>query len=154
MSELAAKDPDVAAEYDIDFHDELVTEAPRRQWLDLDTVVFYPQVDGWYFQVTTAGRTGTNYPSAIPRASGETVTDGSVVLLCKHPNDASVALINSADWTVPLGITKDSQRQVRARAFATFSGGTDGVDYDVLCRITPSAGPPIERTITIPVRAQ
>jgi hypothetical protein len=34
------------------------------------------------------------------------------------------------------------------------SGGTDGVDYEVLCRMTPTSGNVKEKTITVKVRAQ
>lgn len=151
---LGEKDPDVAAEYFVDFHDEIVQEATRRTTFESGVFLFYPRDTGFYYEVTTAGKTGAHYPHEIPRASGETVSDGSAVLTCRHPDDATIPEVSSVTWTVPDGIVKDSQREVGTIAYITLSGGTDGVDYEILCRMTPTAGDVIEQTITIPVRAQ
>ena len=108
---------------------------------------------GFYYECTTAGRTSAHYPT-WPRAAAETVTDGSVVWTARHPTGSSIPTITSAVWTVPTGLTLDAQSEIGLVAFITVSGGTDGVDYDVLCRMTPSSGNVVEQTITIPVRAQ
>lgn len=150
---LATKDPDVAAEYGIDFHDQMVFEAARRTAFALAAVLYYPIDTGWYYEVTTAGKTASNYPSSVPRSAGETVTDGSCVLTCRHPSSASLPTVSSAAWTVPTGLTLDSQRLSGMVAFITLSGGTDGEDYEILCRMAPSAGNVIEKTITVQVRA-
>jgi hypothetical protein len=76
------------------------------------------------------------------------------VLTCKAPSEVSIASISTAAWTLPSGITNASQRTGGLSAFITLSGGTDGVDYDITCRLTPSVGNPIDKTITIQVRAQ
>lgn len=34
------------------------------------------------------------------------------------------------------------------------SGGTDGTDYDILCRITTSDSRTLDKTMTVPVRSQ
>ena len=151
---VAAKDPDVAAQYWIDFHDELVQEASRRTDFASGLILYYPMDTGFYYEVTTAGRTSGHYPSALPREAGQTVADGSAILTCRHPSTVTIAEVSSVVWTVPSGLTKDSQSESGTVAYITVSGGTDGVDYDVLCRMTPTAGSIIEQTITIPVRAQ
>lgn len=151
---LAEKDPNVPAEYFVDFHDALVQVAARRTDFAAGVVLFFPQDTGFYYAVTTAGRTGTHYPVALPRAAGQTVSDGSSVLTCRHPSAVTIATIASAAWTVPSGLSMDSNRIDGTRAYVTLSGGTDGEDYEVLCRMTPTAGSVIEKTITVPVRAQ
>lgn len=151
---LDAKDPNVSAEYGIDFHDAVVVEAARRTSFAQGAIVHYPRDTGFYYEVTTAGRTSSHYPAQLPRAAGETLQDGSAVLTCRLPSEVSLAAISSVDWTADAGITVASQRTDGLVAYVTLSGGTDGVDYDVLCRMTPSSGNIIEKTIVVPVRAQ
>jgi hypothetical protein len=152
--DLDAKDPDVAATYTIDWHDELVIEAFREYSFAAGVFVQAQRDTGWYYECTTAGRTARNYPQQWPRAAGETVNDGSVVWTARHPSSSTVPLVSSATWTVPAGLTLDSQSESGALTSIVVSGGTDGVDYDVLCRMTPTSGSIAEKTITIPVRAQ
>lgn len=154
MTDLDAKDPDDDIEYGIDFHDQIVGEALRRTNFALNAVLFYPRDNGWYYVVTTAGKTGQNYPSDLPVADGETVVDGSCVLTCRHPSSASLPTISSASWIVPTGITQSSTRTSGLTAFITLNGGTDGEDYDITCRMTPSVGNALDKTITVRVRAQ
>lgn len=151
---LDAKDPDEPTEYGIDFHDELVTEALPRTNYALNEVLFFAQDTGFYYVVTTAGRTSRNYPERLPRDSGETVDFGSCVLTCKLPSEVSLASISSAAWDVPSGITNASQRTSGLSAFITLTGGEDGADYDITCTLTPSVGNPIDKTITVQVRSQ
>lgn len=153
MTTLAEKDPDVIAEYSIDWHDQLVEEADRQAEFEVGQFVQAQRDTGWYYECTQAGRTSSHYPT-WPRADGITVQDGSVIWTARHPSDATVPSASSAVWTVPDGITKDSQREDGAVTYITLSGGTDGVDYELICRMTPSTGNVIEQTITIPVRSQ
>lgn len=73
------------------------------------------------------------------------------------------ATISSYTVTVPAGITKDSDNKsavtIRGTAYAIntvvtvwLSGGTDGTDYDVLCRIVTSDARTLDQTMRIPVR--
>lgn len=154
MSELEPKDPTVPIEYGIDFHDEIVLEATRREFFDVGEILYYANDSGWYYEVTTAGKTSAHYPSELPREEDETLQDGSVSLVCKHPDSVSLPTVSSATWDVPTGITLSSQRESGLKAFITLSGGTDGEDYEITCHMTPSAGNPIDKTITVQVRAQ
>lgn len=154
MSTVDEKDPDVSAEYWVDFHDAIVQEANRRTEFAAAVILYFPRDTGFYYEVTTAGRTGDHYPYNLPRAAAETVSDGSAVLTCRHPSSVTIPEVSSVVWTVPTGLTNVSQRIDGTRAYITLSGGTDGADYDVLCRMTPTAGNIVEQTITIPVRAQ
>jgi hypothetical protein len=150
---LDPKDPDVPATYSIDFHDAVVREARRDYDFTAAQFVRPQRGTGFYYECTTAGRTKGQYPE-WPRAAGQTVTDGSVVWTARHPSSSSIPSITSVVWTVPSGLTKDSQSEVGRVAFVTLSGGTDGVDYEILARMTPSSGNVVEQTITVPVRAQ
>jgi hypothetical protein len=151
--DLDTKDPDVPATYSIDWHDQLIIEAFREYAFAQGAFVQAQRDTGFYYECTTAGRTSRNYPQ-WPRESGETVTDGSLVWTCRHPSSSTVPSVSSVDWTVPAGLTKDSQSESGTLANVVLSGGTDGVDYEVLCRMTPSSGSVIEQTIVVKVRAQ
>lgn len=147
---LAESDVDAPFEYFVDIHDELVQVEERRADLELGMTIFYPQADGWYYEVTTAGRTGTHYPNRLPRQSGETFQDGSATLTCRHPSDATLPSIASVDWEVESGLTLDSQREVGPRGFFTVSGGEAGVSYLVAGRFTLSDARVIEQSVYIP----
>lgn len=151
---LDAKDPDVPATYSIDWHDAMINEAWREYDFPLAAFVQAQRDTGWYYECTTAGRTARNYPNQWPRVAGETVQDGSVVWTARHPSTSTVPAVSSVTWTVPSGLTLDSQSHSGAMSHAVLSGGTDGVDYEVLARMTPTVGSVIEQTITVPVRAQ
>lgn len=155
MSALEQKDPDVAKTYSIDWFKELVTPAPRSTAVALGAIVRTPLVDtGLLYECTVAGRTQERYPWHWPALAGETLRDGSVVWTARHPSDVSASAVSSAVWTVPTGITLDSQAEDGFFTHATLSGGTDGEDYDLVCRMTPSVGDVAERTITVRVRAE
>lgn len=154
MTDLAAKDPDVDIEYGIDFRDELVAEALPQTEYSSGAILFFARDTGFYYEVTTAGRTGLSYPRNLPQTSGDTMRYGSCVLTCRKPSEVTIAAISSAAFTLDTGITNASQRTSGLVAFITLSGGTDGVDYDVACRLTPTIGNAIDKTITIQVRAQ
>jgi len=75
------------------------------------------------------------------------------------------ATISTATWTVPTGITKTSDNTsavtiqgvsyaINTVATIWLSGGTDGTDYECLCRITTSDSRTLDKTITIRVRSQ
>jgi len=66
----------------------------------------------------------------------------------------SDTIAGTPTWTVPSGITKDSQSNTTTVATAIFSGGTHGNDYDVACKIVTAGGSTFERTIRIQVRNQ
>ena len=154
MPTVREKDPDVDETYAIDWSQQLIMEA-LREFDFAEGVTIRAQRDtGWYYECTTAGRSGRHYPSEWPRASGETVQDGSATFTCRHPDDAEIPTVSSVTWTLPDGLTKESQSEQGRLAIITVSDGEDGVDYDVLCRMTPSVGNVMEQTITIPVRAQ
>jgi hypothetical protein len=62
--------------------------------------------------------------------------------------------IASVAWVVPAGITQASAANTTTTATIWLSGGTDGVDYDVTCRVTTSGGRVDDRTIRIRVSQQ
>jgi len=85
----------------------------------------------WYFdwKALTNGSGATNW-----LADGETITSYEVV--------------------VPVGLTLDSHASINGATVvrAWLSGGVDGQDYRVTCRITTSAGRTDERSMRIRVR--
>ena len=60
----------------------------------------------------------------------------------------------SAVWTAPTGMSKVSESNTTTVATVKVSGGTDGVDYLWLCRVTTAGGLTDDRTILIQVRHQ
>ena len=66
----------------------------------------------------------------------------------------STDTIASVTWTVATGITNVATSNTTTTATIKLSGGTDGADYSVACKIVTAAGLTCERTITIHVRQQ
>lgn len=56
-------------------------------------------------------------------------------------------------WTVPSGITKDSQANTTTTATVWLSGGTAGNEYEIACKISTNNSPARthEKTIVVPV---
>lgn len=152
MTTVRPKDPDVPATYAVEVSEALIPEAARGQEYGVGDVTRAQRDTGFLYRCTVAGRTSRQYPVAWPRASGEKILDGSLEWEAVRPADANPPVIDSVTWTVPTGLTLDSQEEEAHIARATFSGGTAGKDYDVHVRIVPTVGDPIEQTITIPVR--
>ena len=59
--------------------------------------------------------------------------------------------IDSIVWTVPSGLTLETQTISGAKAYLWLSGGTDGVSYNILCRVTTVDGRIDDRTVSIQV---
>lgn len=60
--------------------------------------------------------------------------------------------ISTSTWSVPAGITKDSDTKTTTKATIWLSGGTDSSDYELTNRIVTISGRKDDRTITIKVR--
>lgn len=76
----------------------------------------------------------------------------------KDPNDVLDYMVNAAtwlgtdtissvSWTVPTGLTKDSQSNTTTTATIWVSGGTVGTEYEVLCRVVTAGGKTKDWTI-------
>lgn len=74
------------------------------------------------------------------------------------------ATISSYTVTAPAGITKPSDHKnavtvngvsypINTVVTVWLSGGTDGTDYDILCRIVTSDGRTLDQTMRVPVRS-
>ena len=59
--------------------------------------------------------------------------------------------ISTVTWTVPSGITKDSDSNTTTTATIWLSGGSAGVEYPILCKIVTAAARTDNRTIYIKV---
>lgn len=62
--------------------------------------------------------------------------------------------ISTSAWTVPSGITKDSDTNTDTTATIWLSGGVDGADYDLINHITTANGREDDRTIKVQVRSK
>ena len=68
----------------------------------------------------------------------------------RYPNDA----ITASTFTVDTGLTLVSSSKDESTTTAWLEGGTAGVDYNVVNRITTAAGVIDEWTLTLKVRNQ
>ncbi len=98
-------------------------------------------------------------PFYIIWCSPDNTNDGSI----SDTGELQSATISTTDWTVPTGLTKDSENEssvtikgvtydANTVACIWLSSGTDGTSYDVACKITTSDSRTLEHTITIMVR--
>jgi hypothetical protein len=62
--------------------------------------------------------------------------------------------IASVAWVAPDGITPSDPSNTTTAATIWLSGGVEGKDYDVTCRVTTAAGRVVDRTIRIRVSQQ
>jgi len=60
--------------------------------------------------------------------------------------------ISTTAWTVPSGITKDSDSKTTTTATIWLSGGTAGQEYGLVCRVVTACGRTEDFAITVPVR--
>ncbi len=99
-------------------------------------------------------------PYFVVWCSKNGVNDGSA----SDTGELQGATISTVTWTVPTGLTKDSQNQnavtingvsyaINTVATIWLSSGTANTDYDILCRITTSDGRTLDKTMTVPVRS-
>lgn len=65
---------------------------------------------------------------------------------------ASEETIETSIWTVPAGLTKESESNTTTVTVVWLSGGIVGVDYEVVNHIVTSMGREDDRTITLKVR--
>ena len=100
-------------------------------------------------------------PYFIVWCSADGTNDGSEA----DDGELQGATISTSTWTIPSGITKDSENEnavtIRGVTYAVntvctvwLSGGTVGENYELLCRITTSDARTLDKTIVIPVRQQ
>lgn len=57
--------------------------------------------------------------------------------------------ISTVTWTVPTGITKDSQSETTKRATIWLSSGTAGTDYTLTATVVTAGGRTLVYSITI-----
>ncbi len=60
--------------------------------------------------------------------------------------------VATSNWTVPAGITKDSQSNTTTRTKLWVSGGTVGQSYDCLNRITTGGGRTFDQTVKLKMK--
>lgn len=135
-----SKDPDQDVTLEIDVRSLAYGEMRRSRPYTTNTFVRAPRHTGFYYECTTAGDTKAHWPD-LPRAAGETVTDGSVVWTARHPSSATLPSISSVTWAVDdAALSVDSESVVGGLVFPTLSGGSAGVTYIVTATVTWSTG--------------
>lgn len=60
--------------------------------------------------------------------------------------------ISSSTWTVPAGITKDSDSETTTRTKVWLSGGTAGETYSLLNRIVTAGGRTMDQTVKLKMK--
>lgn len=62
--------------------------------------------------------------------------------------------IASVTWTIPTGLAKDDESVSGKVAIVWLSGGSEGVSYNVGCRVVTTGGRTYDETIVLPVRSR
>jgi hypothetical protein len=65
---------------------------------------------------------------------------------------ADAETISTSSWTIPTGITKDSDTDADTTTTVWLSGGTAGVHYTLTNRVTTSQGRTFDWSIVVQVR--
>lgn len=60
--------------------------------------------------------------------------------------------IATSTWTIPAGLTKDSQSATTTVAVVWLSGGTAGTDYEIINRIVTAEGRTQDQTMSLKCR--
>lgn len=68
--------------------------------------------------------------------------------------DLGADTIATSVWTVPDGLTKDSDTNTTTTATIWLSGGTLGANYEVLNRITTAGGRTFDKTLRFRIRSK
>lgn len=66
---------------------------------------------------------------------------------------AGDTITGTPTWTVPSGITKDSQSNTTTTATVWLSGGTEGTTYELVCRIVTTGGRTEDFSLSVLVRS-
>ena len=74
--------------------------------------------------------------------------DWTRVLATADPDDT----IATSTWTIPAGLTKDSEANTTTTTRVWVRGGTAGENYTVTNRVTTAGGRTLERSALLPVR--
>jgi len=62
--------------------------------------------------------------------------------------------ILTAIFTVPVGLTKQSESHTPTTATVWLAGGTLGATYEILCRITTAGGRTMDQTTKLSIKAK
>lgn len=62
--------------------------------------------------------------------------------------------ISAVAWTVPSGIVKEDESATTGVAVIWVSGGTDGTNYNIGCRVTTTGGRVFDETVLLPVKSR
>lgn len=62
--------------------------------------------------------------------------------------------ITTSTWTVPDGITMDSDSETTTATTIWLSGGTEGQSYDILNRIVTAGGRTMDQTVKLKIKAK
>ena len=93
-----------------------------------------PKATGYSYQATTGGTSSATQPK-WPITG--TVADGSVIWTTNAASTNGLAAISAPSASAPTGITAGSLAVVETTKLqVTYSGGTDGQDYDVAFTVT------------------
>jgi hypothetical protein len=110
--------------------------------------------NGYSYEATTAGTSGYREP-IWPQTLGRTVQDGSVVWTCREASTNGLAEITSPSASPdPTGLTiADVSVSELTKILATYSGGSEGDDYDAVFTFTLNGVTRVARQ-TVQVRKQ
>lgn len=152
MNVLDPKDPNVPTRYAIDVR-RIAISTMRRDWpYSQGEVARAPVHTGFYYECTKAGETRGHH-TALPRADGETVLDGSVEWTARDPSSVSLPNVSGVEWFVdPAGeLAVASEDITNGILYPLLTGGVAGSQYALTARVTWSTGQAEDVTVVIPV---
>lgn len=128
------QDPGEALDYSVEFAAHCARLREPDTSYPLNTRVRPVRANGYQYNASTGGRSGTNEPR-WPVTVGGTVQDGSVVWTCEAINAASQSrAVSSTAWVGDAGLTIGTPTLSGTKATALISAGTLGQRY--LVRVT------------------
>jgi hypothetical protein len=154
-----AKDPLAGLDYAVNFESECARRwSKRTDFTNGTRIRVYAEgskgaAAGFDMVAQNTGRTGSKEPT-FPSVIGDSVTDGSIVWTCAALSTGSLraTISGTPTWTADTGVTVSSQALDGLKATALISGGTDGVDYQVIVQAVLSNGATPVQVCSLPVR--
>lgn len=137
ISPKAVKAPDDTIPVEIDLYAKCANVWRANEDVTLTEHLYPTNPNGYSYEVTAAGRTGTVEPR-YPMTLGQTIQSGSVTLTCRAASAGGMSAITSPSAVSdPTGLTISGVAVAESRKItATYTGGTLGQDYDAVYTFT------------------
>lgn len=131
------KNPSDVRQLEVDFYSKCAALWKANEDTTLNEYALPTRPNGFAYQVTVAGRTGTDEPR-WPTSIGVTVVNGSTTYQCAAAGTNGISAISSPSVTSdPSGLTISGVAVSETRKIVlTVSGGVLGSEYDLVYAFT------------------